>query len=295
MRNGSIPAFVNPDSGSADRAREALQRAGYTVVETDAASLDAELRRAAAEGAPRVAVAGGDGTIASAAAALAGTATSLAIIPGGTLNHFAKHHGLPGDHAEAARVGVDGTVASVDVAYVNDRLFLNTSSVGAYVVFVRTRERLETRFGYRLATALAALRLLGRIRPFTVELEIDHVVRRYRSALVFVAVDERELQLPRLGARVDGGRRGLHVIVVRGGTWARLVAAGVTGAFRGTRALVRARFVDSFVVDRCRVELRRPNGRVALDGELVPLHSPLEYRVARDALKIVVPRPTLGA
>jgi hypothetical protein len=43
------------------------------------------------------------------------------------------------------------------------------------------------------------------------------------------------------------------------------------------------------VVDHCRIEFRRPRGRVALDGEIVEMVSPLEYRIERDALRIVVP------
>jgi len=104
-----------------------------------------------------------------------------------------------------------------------------------------------------------------------------------------VGVGERELQLPSMGSRAKDGRRGLHVIVVRGGTFARLVAAGVTAALRGNMAIDRGKLMDTFVVDECRIELRRRAGRVAVDGELVELNSPLEYRIDRDALLLVVP------
>ena len=288
-----IPAFVNPSAGSGAAAREALEEAGGFDVEAgDPASLDARIGRALADGADRIVVAGGDGTVAHAASKLVGTNTALAIVPGGTLNHFARDHGIPTDHHEAAKVAAEGTVTMTDVAFVNDRMFLNTSSVGAYVIFVRTRERLERYVGYHLATFLAALRLLGRVRPFTVELELDGVTRQYRSALVFVGVGERELQLPSVGGRAEDGRSGLHVIVVRGGTWARLIAAGVTAAFRGNAAIVRGSLADAFVVDRCTIELRRRHGRVAVDGELVDMTSPLEYRIERDALRLVVPNET---
>ena len=268
----SIPAFVNPHSGSGQAASDALRELGtFNVEECGPDSLDDQIDQAVASGADRVVVAGGDGTIAKAASVLVGKPTALGIVPGGTLNHFARDHGIPTDHKEAAKAAADGEATTTDVAYLNERLFLNTSSVGAYVVFVRTRERLERYLGYRLATIVAALRLLGRVRPFTVVLDLDGKTRRYRSALVFVGVGERELQLPAMGSRSDDGRRGLHVLVVRGGTWARLVAAG-------------------FVVDRCTIELRRPLGRVAVDGELVEMKSPLEYRIERDALRLVVPR-----
>jgi len=289
MPTHQIRAFVNLASGSGKAAREALEKAGaFDVAPCDPGQLDRQIERAVSEGAERVVVAGGDGTVAKAAAGLVGRKTALAVVPGGTLNHFAKDHGIPTDLAKAAELSASGTTTTTDVATVNGRVFLNTSSVGAYVVFVRARERLERRFGYRLATVIAALRLLGRVHPFTVELELDGEPRRYRSALVFVGVGERKLQLPSVGGLAQNGRRGLHVIVVRGGTWARLVAAGLVAAFRGNDAIERERLADSYVVDACRIELPRQRGRVAVDGEIIEMSSPLNYRIERDALRLVV-------
>jgi diacylglycerol kinase family enzyme len=295
MPNRPIPAFVNLDSGSGQAAREALDAVGgFDVEPCDPEGLDRQIQRAVHAGADRVVIAGGDGTIAKAAGALVGQATALAVVPGGTLNHFARDHGIPTDHVEAAEVSATGDTITTDVATLNGRVFLNTSSVGAYVVFVRTRERLERHFGYRVATILAALRLLGRVRPFTVETELDGQPRRYRSALVFIGVGERELQLPSLGKRAESGRRGLHVIVVRGGTWARLVAVGLVAAFRGNDAIKRGKLADSYIVDECRIEFRRRLGRVAVDGEIVEMSSPLTYRIHRDELRLVVPPPARG-
>ena len=293
MSQRPIPAFVNPNSGSGQAALDALQEAGtFDVAECDPKSLDRQIEQAVDGGAERIVVAGGDGTVAKAASFLVGKSTALAVVPGGTLNHFARDHGIPTDHGEAAEAAANGDTTTADVAYVNGRLFLNTSSVGAYVVFVRTRERLERYLGYRLATLVAGFRLLGRVRPFTVIIDLDGETRRYRSALVFVGVGERELQLPAMGSRAKDGRRGLHVLVVRGGTWARLISAGLVAAVRGNAAIARGSLADTFVVDQCRIELRRPKGRVAVDGELVEMTSPLEYRIERDGLRLVVPRPS---
>jgi hypothetical protein len=61
---------------------------------------------------------------------------------------------------------------------------------------------------------------------------------------------------------------------------------------RGNAAIARGSLADTFVVDTCRIELRRERGRVAVDGELVEMKSPLEYRIERDALRVVVPKPS---
>src|SRR5688500_20156835 len=89
-----IPAFVNPDAGSGPAALAALEQAGTFAVERcDPQSLGPLVDRAIAEGAQRVVIAGGAGTVASAAARPAGTDTAIATVTGGSLTCFARDHG----------------------------------------------------------------------------------------------------------------------------------------------------------------------------------------------------------
>lgn len=295
-RMDPILALVNPKSGTSDKARAALADAGaFDVRVVEPERLTDAIADAVADGRRRIVVSGGDGTIASAAHSLVGTGVELGIVPGGTLNHFARDLGIPADLPTACEIAADRTITTcADVGYVNGLLFLNTSSVGAYVKLVRTRERCEPWLGYKLASATAAMRVFLGIPRFDVELEVEGVVRRYRTPLVFVGVGERELKLPTLGKRVPGGRRGLHVMVVRGRTRAGLLALALAAVARGVRHVSRTPKLDSFVVDHCRVFLRR-RGPVAVDGEIVELDTPLEYKVARDALKVVVREAETGA
>src|SRR5581483_1702498 len=141
-----------------------------------------------AQGAGRILVAGGDGSIGSAANALSGSEVELAILPCGTLNHLAKDLKIPLDLEQAAVAARTGRSAAVDAAVLNDRIFLNTSSVGAYVSFVRLRERLERRVGYGLASLAAATRLLIRMPTFRISLVAEGRVREYVTPLVFIGV-----------------------------------------------------------------------------------------------------------
>lgn len=283
-------AFLNSACGNAEKARAALSAAGVETEEAKADVLREHLERAVSAGARRILVAGGDGTIASAAALVAGKQTELAILPGGTLNHFAKDHGIPTDLDEAAKVAAEGTVEGADLGYVNDTVFLNTSSIGAYVTFVRVRERFEQTFGYTFASFLAFVRMFSSLRTFDVQLEVEGARKSYRTSLVFIGVGERELQLPALGSRIaKGGKRGLHVMIVRGRRPARLFAVALAGIARGTKSAASLPQFDSFVVDSCRIDLRRPRATIALDGELKQMNTPLEYRIERDAIRLVVP------
>jgi len=293
-RHSATKGFLNVRCGNADKARDALAAAGAEVEEAEPDELGRHLERAVAAGAERILVAGGDGTIASAAALVAGTRTELAILPGGTLNHFARDHGIPTDMDEAAKVASAGTIKPVDLGHVNDKVFLNTSAIGAYVTFVRVRERFEARFGYTIASLLAFIRMFSSLRTFDVELEVEGVRKTYRSSLVFIGIGERELKLPALGGRMRNGKRGLHVMVVQGRRPARLFAVAMAGIAKGTRQASRLPQFDSFIVDSCRVDLRRSSPTIALDGELKRMVTPLQYRLERDAIRLVVPAAGTG-
>jgi len=281
-----IPAFVNPMAGNAAAAREALRAAGgFDVREVAPQTLADETKRAVAEGATRILIAGGDGSIGSAASVLAGTGVELAILPCGTLNHLAKDLALPLELADAARFALRGSAIPVDAAVVNDRLFLNTSSVGAYVSFVRLRERLEHRFGYAIASLIAGLRMLFHMPTFRISVQVEGQWREYVTPLVFIGVGERELQLPSLGARVANGKRGLHVMIVRERSGGRALSLGLAAAARGVKAVAKTPALDSFIVDECVIHPRVP--RIALDGEIVAASSPLKYKHVPGHLRVV--------
>jgi diacylglycerol kinase family enzyme len=282
-----IPAFVNPESGTAEGARDALSAAGlFDIREIDPATIEDEVRKAVTAGAKRVLVSGGDGSIRAGATAVAGTDAELAVLPAGTLNHFARDHGIPTDLDEAAKVAGGSVVVAADAGYVGDKLFLNTSSIGAYVAFMRVRERLEPKLGYRIASMFALVRTFFYMRTATVVLEIEGERRTYSTQLVFIGVGERELQMPTLGNRKPGGKRGLHVIIVSGRAKTRLLALAFEAVTRGVKSAATTPELDSFIVDNCEITMHRGSATVALDGEAESLPMPLKYRLARDIIRI---------
>jgi diacylglycerol kinase family enzyme len=285
-----IPAFVNAGSGNSAKAQEALASSGrFDVHEVQPEKLKEEIEQAVKAGAKRVLIAGGDGSICTGAAAICGKDVELAVLPAGTLNHFATDSGIPMDLAEALKVSAGAKTMTVDVGYAGERVFLNTSSLGAYVTFVRIRDRLEKRFGYRLASVIAMARIVARMPTIGVRLEVKGESKTYRTPLVFIGVGERELQLPHLGSRVKNGERGLHVIVVRGRKRARLFVVALAAVARGLETVRKMPEIDAFLVDRCTIDFRRPQILVSFDGETELMKTPLEYRIERDSLRIVVP------
>ena len=289
-----VKAFLNSAGGNAEAARDALTKAGFELEEVEPREMENRLKQAIDQGAKRILVAGGDGTIATAAALVAKKDIELAILPAGTLNHFAKDHGIPTDLGEAAIAARSGHVVRADIGYVNDSVFLNTSSLGAYVTFVRERERLEKRFGYSIASVIAFAKMMSEIRTFSVTLEVEGKSKTYRASLVFIGVGERDLKVPILGNRVKNGRRGLHVMIVQGGRPARLFALALAGITKGRQEADKLPEFVEFLVDSCRIDLTRPMATIGLDGELKRFRTPLDYHIERDALRLVVAAPGEG-
>lgn len=282
----AIPLLYNPNAGSAKTVCELLAHdKRILLTEAPAGKMAQRVREAIEAREPRILVCGGDGSLALAASELAGTKTELAVIPGGTLNHFAQRLGIPDSPEEALNLALQGKAEKVDVGYVNDKMFINTCSVGAYPVFVRTREYLENRMGYLTASLFAGVRRLIRFR--NIRIQIDE--KKVRSPLVFVGVLERELLFPFSGKVKDDGQRGFHVIAVDCSSRLETFRLILPALLLGKDIFERQRKVSSRIMHSFELTFHNRKRRVhlALDGELVRLHSPLVYRYAPESVRVV--------
>lgn len=119
-----------------------------------------------ADGAEAVVVAGGDGTLNSAAPALVKTGLPLGIIPAGTANDLARTLNLPLDMEAAADVIAAGHRRTIDIGEVNGHKFFNVASVGLSADLARELNgEIKRRYG-RLSYAITAARVLAKARPF---------------------------------------------------------------------------------------------------------------------------------
>ena len=249
--------------------------------------IGAEARRAAGHyGA--IVMAGGDGSVGAAAAALAGSGTPLGVLPLGTLNHFAFDLGMPADLDAAVGVLAQRQVRQVDIGEVNGRLFVNNSAVGIYTDIVqdRDRQRRERGRGKWAAMAIAALHALWRYRRQRLTIVADGCRWEHRSSLVFVGNNHYALRFPHLAARerLDGGTLCLFAIDGRGWRLLRLTALMMVrraDSDRDFRRVVGVREVE--IASGCE------RLTVALDGEVTEIETPLRYRIRPGALAVITP------
>ena len=85
---------------------------------------------AAQNGFKNVVAAGGDGTVNEVVNGLAGTSVNLGVLPVGTMNVFAKEHGLPNGLAAAWTVIRDGRIKEIDLAAANGTHFIQLAGIG---------------------------------------------------------------------------------------------------------------------------------------------------------------------
>jgi YegS/Rv2252/BmrU family lipid kinase len=292
-----VPVLINRHGGTAsadpkigEKVEQALREAGIDGELQLIGGGDCAVRcRAAAErGDPLVIVGGGDGTISAAASALVGTETMLGILPLGTLNHFARDLGIPTDLGEAAKLIAGRKERRVDVAEMNDRIFINNSAIGLYPLMVIDRDLQRRRLGRskKLAMIVASVRMLARFGHQRLTLTVNDEKERVDTPLLFVGNNDYRIDLGAPGQRESLEDGQLSVMVMRKKTRAGFIAASVRALFNRARNDDMER-IDG--VERLRVSSRRSAIPVSLDGEVVRAAPPLDYRIRKGALRVIAP------
>jgi diacylglycerol kinase family enzyme len=239
-------------------------------------------------------VGGGDGTLNAAAGLLIGSGIALGILPLGTFNHFAKDLHVPLDLQSAVATIAEGHCTQVDVGAVNDRFFLNNASLGIYPQLVETRHLQQQWLGRGKWPAFvwAALAVLRRYPFVEVLLNIDGKWLARRTPFVFVGNNRYEMQGFRIGARTHLDRGELSLYVANRTGRLGLVRLALRALFG---RLDQARDFDTVRAKHIEVQTRRKHVHVATDGEIRIVETPLRFRVAPGALKVIVPKSRVVA
>jgi len=284
----------NPRSGSAlDTAtlRQALDGAGVSADIVDILNgheFEAWIDRLAGRY-EVIAAAGGDGTVSSVAAPVARAHKTLAIIPTGTLNHFARDAGIPTTLDAAVALLRTGRPAAVDLGVVNDRFFLNNVSLGSYPKMVDERTALERRgHSRRMAAMVAVARTWWRLRSVTAALTVDGRDLIRRSPFIVVGNGSYVLSGFALSRRQHLGNHQLSLYVApRAG---RLGALSLPiRALLGT--LDRYEQFETLLGNVLTITLSQQRVLTGIDGEVRELESPLHFAIRRGALQVLLPQP----
>lgn len=288
-----IAIVRNPGSGSAVETaalEQALRDAGVTagILDSPKHGFDAWIDGVAADH-EVIAAAGGDGTVSAVAAGVARANKILAVIPAGTLNHFARDAGISTEMAPAIELLRTGRPRGVDIGFVNKHFFLNNVSLGSYPRMVSEREALERRGRSRKIASLVAVgRTWWRLRSVTASIDVDGRELIRRSPFIVVGNGSYVLSGFALGRREEISDHQLSLYV-----------APRLGRFGAMSIPVRALFgrleryeqFETFCGNHITIALRHRRVPTGIDGEVRELESPLRFEIKPGALEVMLPPP----
>jgi diacylglycerol kinase (ATP) len=229
-----------------------------------------------------VIVHGGDGTVNEAMQALVGTATPLAVWPGGTSNVLARELGLPGGIDLLADLFAAARTRRVSVGRAGERFFLLMAGVGLDADIVRGVHPGLKRLTGEGAYWMAGLRQLTDWHPVHFVLETDDGEYRATFAVVANAASYGGGLRFAPEARMDDDLLDICLFdATQRHRFARYLAAAYTGSHLGMPGV-------TYVKARRAVVHGDASRFVQVDGELLgPL--PVSFECVPDALSLVVP------
>ena len=279
-------------TGAGERESEIHEAFGGTdgveVLVVDGPAIRDAAMAAVERGATIIVAAGGDGTVSAVASAVVNTAAALGVLPMGTLNHFAKDAGIPLELAEAAELVTTGIPQPVDVATLNDEVFINNSSIGAYPVMVRDRNSQQSRFKRSRWWAMirASIATFQKFPLFGVRMTVEGNEQHLRTPAVVVGNNVYALDAYSLGtrARLDAGVVSVHTVHTR--TRWEAIRLLLFALFRGFKD---HELFDVTTTDELWLECDHQTLDVSMDGEVSRMQTPLHYRVMPAALRVIMP------
>lgn len=226
-----------------------------------------------------VAAVGGDGTHNAAARLIVGTKSSLLPLPGGTFNHFVRDLGMPQTVEGVLKNISTAKQRTIDVAYVNEELFLNNSNLGFYPFSLIEQKKIKKLIGKLPAAAISAMLQFMRFERHSLIIDGKPV----RSPFVFVGNNVFDIKEGMIPSRRAFAKGVLTVMIAASSSRLRLLRHAI--------AVLRGNVSDhdDFILSyRKQVALYSHHSTlpVSYDGELKRLASPLEYRVKPKALRV---------
>jgi len=282
--------IMNPRSGGGKvgrfRLREKAEALGAEVCVLDVTrrqDVAALARRAADAGADLLGVAGGDGTPALVAAVAAERDLPFMVISAGTRNHFALDLGLDRDDPSTCLDALThGVELRIDLGTINDRVFVNNASFGAYASVVQSP-------AYRDDKARTTLQMLPDLLTHqhgpSLAVHTEGTTIEQPQAVLVSNNPYRTDDPAGLGhrERLDSGVLGVLGVKVDN-------AAQAAGVLRGRRATGLAQLAAREVV----VDADADTIPVGVDGEALTLQTPIRCRIRPRALRVRVPQDRPG-
>lgn len=251
------------------------------IVQIAAKAVDAALKDSGI-----VAVAGGDGSVRALAQNARGKNVRVAVIPSGTFNLFARTNDIPLEQAEALELALTGVAVPVQIADFNGEAFVLNASLGLYAKAISERKEHTKKFGrHRIVAIYSTLKTL--LKPHStlhIDIAIDGQKQALKTSTVFIGNNSLQLRDLNLDVSkcISAGK--LAVVIVRKVSAFDMIKL----IFRGiAKTLQNSEHLETDCADSLMIHLKKPSIKVALDGEMFHLNTPLKIQAQPKTLLLM--------
>ncbi|WP_306257828.1 diacylglycerol kinase family protein [Pararhizobium sp. IMCC21322] len=294
--------LINGDSGTLKTAdlsafeahvSSEFENSGHTIemVRIDRVGMNSALDLVRTSKTELLIAAGGDGTVSAMAELAWESGRFLGVLPGGTMNLYARTLNMPDDLFEAVSALAQGRADTADIATANGAPFINQYAVGFHPRAVRLRNKMD--YSSRIGKIWATLRAMF------------SVMTNPPSMLVELTRDDRGADTVRIAALSVSN----NMIGTGHDLFADHYDGHVLGVYRTPRVkpIEAVRLILDLIIGRwaendkvlieevrkltLRFPKKRGSAQALRDGELVELPDTVQFEIHDDDLKVWVPQP----
>lgn len=296
--------IVNEKSGSVrwesteeavEDLMEQFERAGAQaeIHLADGDEAASRLQEGLASNADAIFLGGGDGTLTRSAPYFLGQDKPLGVLPLGTFNLVARDLRIPLEPDEAIAQLVRGSVMEIDIARVNDQIYLTHANIGHLTDLAMRREELRDKPWQEKVVAIGRTfyENLGSEPPFAFRMRVGGEWQEVVTPTLAVVVGEYGVfdPFPRR-ERLDSGELTVYVSEHATGLEAMKDALRVVVTQRDTAQNVYRIRSEAVTVDG-----PQKNLRVVLDGEIQEMELPLRFSVVPKQLRVLTPKTPVSS
>jgi diacylglycerol kinase family enzyme len=209
---------------------------------------------------------------------------TLGIIPTGTLNHFAKDLGLSADIEDSIKRVARGNSKWVDVGHINDKIFLNNSSIGIYARIANVKRRTKIwLFRFSLGI-LSGLWFIVKPPHYRLTINLNDKTIHRTTPIIFIGNNKYDLTGVGLFNRRHIDKNKLSVYVIKTINPFTLITVGL-GILIGR---ITPAYFESYDIQKLKITSKRKKVLVAYDGEVDRLATPISYSIKKSELRVIV-------
>ncbi|HHF7373405.1 diacylglycerol/lipid kinase family protein [Legionella bozemanae] len=226
-------------------------------------------------------IGGGDGTIRTAAHYCVHTSIILGVIPLGTLNHFAKELGLPSGVQEIVASLKKLHTIKIDLAEVNDNIFINNSSIGFYPKFADKREQYNKNYNKWLSYIPGFIESLKKHPVFTLTVKSKNLDLSLHTSFLMVSNNIYCYKFPATIKRESFHKALLGLYYFK---------QGKIQIFKIIQSIFCSKNLFERIQSKHPIEIHFKNEKeitISLDGDTIKTKTPLYYRTLSRSLTLL--------